>query len=406
MRNTEQQLALLFIDLDRFKAVNDTLGHLIGDQLLMAATSRMQAQLKDSDLLARLGGDEFTVVLKDIDSPNVVTQVVDRLISIMALPFLIDGREIFVTASVGVACYPMDGNDASSLLKNADTALYRAKERGRNTFQFFSKEMDNTSVDQLELENSLRYALLRNEFTLHYQPQISAASGKLLGVEALIRWHHPQLGMVPPADFIGMAEKNGLIVPIGAWVLQESCRQCREWLDKGIDIRHIAVNLSARQFMSDSLLDTIRSALSDNDLPATMLDLEITESTIMYNPEEAVTLLNRLRAMGVSLSIDDFGTGYSSLSSLKQYPLDSLKIDRSFVNGIPLDADDVAITEAVIAIAHKMHLKVVAEGVETQEQLAFLRAADCDLVQGYLIGRPVKAEEIERQFRNAECTAL
>jgi len=402
-RNAERQLGLLFIDLDRFKAVNDTLGHLIGDQLLMSASSRMQAQLKETDLLARLGGDEFTVVIKDIDSPEMVSQVVDRLISSMAQPFVIDGREIFVTVSIGVACYPNDGNDVYSLLKSADTALYRAKERGKNTFQFFSKDMDSHGVDQLELETSLRYALMRNEFVLYYQPQVCTATGKLLGVEALIRWQHPVLGMVPPSDFIGLAEKNGLIVPIGAWVLHEACRQCKAWLTQGFTLSHVAVNLSARQFSSDYLLETIRAALDENDLPATMLELEITESTIMYNPEEAITLLNRLRQMGVLLSIDDFGTGYSSLSSLKQYPLDRLKIDRSFVSGIPHDVDDVAITEAIIAVAHKMHLEVVAEGVETREQLAFLRAADCDLVQGFLIGRPITAEELEQRFISEKC---
>ncbi len=396
-----QQLALLFIDLDRFKTVNDTLGHLAGDQLLVIAAERMREQLQEGEMAARLGGDEFTVLLREPSSTGAAARLAERIVHCLAQPFVIDGQEMFVTASIGVACYPADGADAATLLKNADVAMYRAKQRGKNTYQFFTADMNTRAFEQLLLENSLRRALERSEFALHYQPQFATADGRLAGVEALIRWRHPELGMVLPGTFIGLAEQNGLIVPIGAWVLQEACRQGRAWLDAGLQFGQIAVNLSARQFSSGDLLDTIRAALDASGLPPAMLELEITESTIMHNPAEAVTLLDRIRAMGVALSIDDFGTGYSSLASLKQYPLDSLKIDRGFVKGVPHDADDVAITEAIIAIAHKMRLQVVAEGVETAEQAAFLRVAGCDVAQGFLLGRPAAAEEVARLFETA-----
>ncbi|WP_235953496.1 putative bifunctional diguanylate cyclase/phosphodiesterase [Noviherbaspirillum galbum] len=401
-----RQLALLFIDLDRFKTVNDTLGHLAGDQLLVAAAERMRQQLKGSDVAARLGGDEFTVLLNDPQSSGAAAKLAERLIAAMGQPFMIGGQEMFVTASIGVACYPADGTDAPTLLKNADVAMYRAKQRGRNTFQFFTSDMNTLAFEQLLLENSLRRAIERSEFELHYQPQLSTATGQLAGIEALIRWRHPELGLVLPGTFITMAEQNGLIVPIGAWVLQEACRQGKAWHDAGWEFGHIAVNLSARQFASDDLLDTIRAALDKSGLPPSMLELEITESTIMQSPQEAISLLGKLRDMGVALSIDDFGTGYSSLASLKQYPLDSLKIDRSFVKGTPDDADDVAITEAIIAIARKMGLKVVAEGVETTEQAEFLRAAGCDLAQGFLFGRPASASDLERQWRGVRLASV
>ncbi len=397
-REEGRQLALLFIDLDRFKAVNDTLGHAAGDRLLVAVAERMRRQIKTQDVMARLGGDEFTVLLDDSCSSGAAAKVADRMIAGIAQPFIIDGQEMFVTASIGIACYPADGTDAATLLKNADVAMYRAKQRGKNTFQFFTADMNVRAFEQMLLENSLRRALERSEFELHYQPQIATATGTVAGVEALLRWQHPELGLVLPDAFVTLAEQNGLIVPIGGWVLREACRQGRAWLDAGLHFGRVAVNLSARQFSSGDLLDTIRAALDDSGLPAAMLELEITESTIMHNPPEAVMLLDRIRDMGVALSIDDFGTGYSSLTSLKQYPLDSLKIDRSFVQGIPNDADDVAITEAIIAIAHKMRLKVVAEGVETREQANFLRLAGCDVTQGYLVGRPAPADEVVAHF--------
>jgi diguanylate cyclase (GGDEF)-like protein/PAS domain S-box-containing protein len=397
-RGSGRQLAVLFIDLDRFKTVNDTLGHLAGDQLLVAAAGRMRAQLKQCDIAARLGGDEFTVLLEDPPSSGAAANLAERLINAMAQPFSIGGQEMFVTASIGIACYPADGHDAATLLKNADVAMYRAKQRGKNTFQFFTSDMNTQAFEQLLLENSLRRALDRGEFELHYQPQFSATTRFVAGVEALIRWRHPELGLVLPGTFISLAEQNGLIVPIGAWVLREACRHGKAWLDAGYDFGRIAVNLSAKQFSSGDLLDTVRAALDASGLPPSRLEFEITESTIMHNPPEAVLLLDRIRSMGIALSIDDFGTGYSSLVSLKQYPLDSLKIDRGFVMGIPNDEDDIAITEAIIAIANKMGLTVVAEGVETREQADFLRAAGCSVLQGFLLGRPVPAAELVRLF--------
>ena len=397
-RSSGRQLAVLFIDLDRFKTVNDTLGHLAGDQLLVAAAGRMRAQLKLNDIAARLGGYEFTVLLEDPPASGAAANLAERLIAAMAQPFSIGGQEMFVTASIGIACYPADGHDAATLLKNADVAMYRAKQRGKNTFQFFTSDMNTQAFEQLLLENSLRRALDRGEFELYYQPQFSASTGAVSGLEALIRWRHPELGLVLPGTFISLAEQNGLIVPIGAWVLREACRQGKAWLDAGYEFGHIAVNLSAKQFSAGDLLDTIRAAVDESGLPASRLEFEITESTIMQNPTEAVVMLDRIRAMGAALSIDDFGTGYSSLVSLKQYPLDSLKIDRGFVKGIPNEEDDIAITEAIIAIAHKMGLKVVAEGVETTEQADFLRAAGCGMLQGFLLGRPAPAADLEHLF--------
>ncbi len=401
-RIQREQLAVLFLDLDRFKAINDTLGHGAGDRLLVAATERLRYQLKNRDLIGRLGGDEFTVVLDGIAGPEVAVEVAQRVVRAMAQPFVIDGHEMFVTASVGVALYPGDGADAQTLLKNADIAMYQAKERGRSTYQFFDKAMNAEAFEHLLLENSLRHALDRGEFELHYQPQVATQSGEIVGVEALIRWRHPELGLLSPAKFIPLAEQNGLIVAIGSWVLEEACRQGRAWLDAGLGLQHIAVNLSARQFASGDLLDTVDAALLDSQLPAAMLELEITESTIMQNPQEAAVLLQRLRERGVVLSIDDFGTGHSSLVSLKQYPLDSLKIDRGFVQGLPNDEDDQAITETIIAIARKMRLKVVAEGVETPEQLAYLRDAGCELAQGYLLGRPQPAYVLQSLLQRRE----
>ncbi|WP_246813893.1 putative bifunctional diguanylate cyclase/phosphodiesterase [Noviherbaspirillum massiliense] len=397
-RAWNRQLALLFIDLDRFKAVNDTLGHAAGDRLLIAAAERMRNQVKGGDVIGRLGGDEFTVLLDDPAGSGAAAKQAERLISCIAQPFVIDGQEVFVTASIGIASYPMDGQDAATLLKNADAAMYRAKQRGKNTFQFFESNMTAQAIAQMLLENSLRHALERGEFELYYQPQFASVSGTITGVEALLRWHRPGHGLVLPTSFITLAEQNGLIVPIGSWALNEACRQGRAWLDAGWRFGRIAVNLSAQQFSSSRLLDTIRAALDDHDFPPSMLELEITESTIMQDPEEAVTLLHRIRKMGVSLSIDDFGTGYSSLNSLKHYPLDNLKIDRSFVENLPLDQDDIAITEAIIAIARKMRLKVVGEGVETEAQARFLRLAGCDVMQGFLLGKPMPASEIVSHF--------
>jgi diguanylate cyclase (GGDEF)-like protein len=380
--------------LDRFKAVNDTIGHVAGDRLLIAATERLRYHVKEKDIIGRLGGDEFTVVLEDIAGPEVAGDVAGRIVESMSQSFLIDGHEMFVTASVGVAMCPSDGVDAQTLLKNADVAMYRAKERGKNTYQFFDKEMNVQAFEHLLLENNLWHALERNEFELHYQPQVASVGGEIVGVEALLRWRHPEFGLVMPGRFISLAEQTGLIVPIGAWVLRAACRQAKAWLDSGLNVGHMAVNLSARQFADGGLLSIVEGALETSGLPPDLLELEITESAIMQKPHDAVSLLRRFREMGVAVSIDDFGTGYSSLVTLKQYPLDCLKIDRGFIEGIPHDSDDVAITESIIAIARKMRLKVVAEGVETIEQFDFLRLAGCDRIQGYLMGRPMSAQDL------------
>lgn len=384
-------MSLLFVDLDRFKTVNDTLGHLAGDRLLVAVAQRMRDELAPGDLIARLGGDEFTILIEDRVDSSRSERLLARLMQSLARPYLIDGQEMFVTASVGAARFPVDGEDVETLLKNADIAMYRAKERGRNAYQYFSADMSAGDLERLILETGLRHALERNEFELHYQPVFSGRSGDIAGYEALLRWRRPNGSLVPPDAFIGMAEQNGLIVPIGEWVLREACRQARLWLDAGYEFGRVAVNISARQFNSDALLDTIRSALQTTGLPATCLELELTESTLMQNPHEAIVVLEKLRAMGVAIAVDDFGTGYSSLARLKQYPVDRLKIDRSFVSGIPADTDDIAITEAIVAVAHKLGLEVVAEGVETEEQHRFLCSAGCDFAQGFLLGRPIPA---------------
>jgi len=390
-----EQLVLFFIDLDRFKAVNDSLGHHAGDLLLVAAAERLRQQLRPDDILARFGGDEFVVVLRDSPPAEFISTLAHRLINCIQRAFVINGHEMFITASIGSAAYPEHGDDAISILKNADIAMYRAKEEGKNAFQLFNKQMSQHALDRMLLENSLRHALERKEFELYYQPQFATDDGRLCGAEALIRWHHPERGLVAPDVFISLAEQTGLIVPLGAWVLHQACRQGKDWLDRGYRFGRIAVNLSPRQFSASDLLRTIDEALVESGLPSTMLELEITEGVIMQNPQEAVLLLQRMRQLGVSISVDDFGTGYSSLASLKQYPLDMLKIDRSFIQGIPHDADDVAITEAIIAIAHKLHLRVVAEGVEFPEQQAFLRAAGCDIVQGFLHARPLPASQFD-----------
>ena len=393
-RAAQKSLVLYFIDLDRFKTVNDTLGHHAGDQLLVAAAQRLRAELAEDDVLARFGGDEFVVLLGAGEKPPAV--MAQDLINSMLRPFMINGHEMFITASVGSATFPEHGPDAVTILKNADIAMYHAKDRGKNTFRLFNQEMSHHALEKMLLENSLRHAVERDEFVLYFQPQVATSDGSLRGVEALLRWQHPTRGLVAPGMFIPLAEQTGLIVPLGAWVLRQACLQGRAWLDQGYQFGRVAVNLSPRQFAADDLLAVIDAALVQSGLPSSMLELEITESAIMHNPQDAVVLLERMRELGVAVSVDDFGTGYSSLASLKQYPLDTLKIDRSFVRGIPHDADDVAITEAIIAIAHKLRLQVVAEGVENEDQRDFLRAAGCDLTQGYLHAQPLPVAELER----------
>lgn len=392
-KRSNGKLAVLFIDLDRFKVINDTLGHQAGDMLLQEAARRLKDCLRVSDTVARQGGDEFVVLVEDFTDSQYLTSVARKIMGVLSQPFILLNQELYISASIGISVYPEDGLDLFSLLKNADVAMYRAKESGKNTFQFYAAESNVHSLERLTLENSLRRALERKEFVLHYQAKVNMRTRKIIGAEALLRWAHPELGLLPPAEFIPMAEETGLIIPIGAWVLEESCRAAYGWREAaGYPIR-VGVNLSARQFREEGLHQTIANALANSGLTADCLELEITESMIMQNAERATGLLQHFRQLGTHVLIDDFGTGYSSLGYLKHFPIDSLKIDRSFVRDIPDDSDDMAITQAIIALARSLNLKVVAEGVENKEQLRFLHEQGCDLMQGYIFSEPLPEEE-------------
>jgi len=397
---TRQQtlVGLLLLDLDRFKLVNDTLGHEFGDKLLKDVSERIHACIRDSDTLARLGGDEFVVVLNGINGAQDAAKVANKIIDNLSKPIVIDGHEVFVTTSIGISLFPNDGMDKNALITNADVAMYRAKEEGRNHFQFYTFGMNATTVEQLTLENDLRRAIERDELFLHYQPQIRLPDRRMVGVEALVRWQHPELGLVPPARFIPIAEETGLIVPIGQWVLRTACAQARRWLDSGAPPIEMSVNMSSRQFHQENMLETVTGALQESGLDARQLTLEITESSLMQKPDDAVVTLCLLHNMGVGIAIDDFGTGYSSLGHLKRFPLQALKIDRAFINDITENPEDAAIVRAILAMAHSLNLKAVAEGVESEEQLKFLQQAGCDEIQGFLISKPVTAHEITENF--------
>ncbi|MEZ0232916.1 MAG: EAL domain-containing protein [Methylophilaceae bacterium] len=389
-----EKIAVLFIDLDRFKIINDTLGHHAGDLLLQEAAKRLTDCLRESDTVARQGGDEFVVLIEDFTDTQYLTTIARKIMSVLAQPFILLNQELHISASIGITIYPEDGADVFSLLKNADVAMYRAKESGKNTFHFYAAESNLHSVELLELENGLRRALERNEFVLHYQAKIDLKTQQVIGAEALLRWQHPELGLLSPIHFISLAEETGLIIDIGTWVLRDACKQAVTWQDFMPDDHpiRVAVNLSARQFREETLKATIEDALAESGLPAPCLELEITESMIMQNAERASSVLQYFRDLGTHVLIDDFGTGYSSLSYLKQFPIDALKIDRSFVRDIPKDSDDMAITKAIIAMAHSLNMLVVAEGVETGEQLKFLQTQHCDQIQGYIFSEPVSAE--------------
>ena len=402
----EQKLAVLFLDLDLFKRFNDTLGHTVGDLLLKAVTDRLVASLRSNERVsrkvgheasfsvARLGGDEFVVLLARIKEVPDAAKTTRHILSAFSDPFVIEGHEVFITASIGISLYPFDGQDIETLLKNADTAMYHAKSRGRNNYQFYSESMNSMALERLTLENNLRKALEREEFVLYYQPKLNTQTGKIAAIEALIRWQHPDLGLVLPSEFIPLAEETGLIVPIGEWVLQTACIQNRAWQDAGFRPLRIAVNLSSVQFRQPSrLIQAIRNALSSTGLAPDLLELELTESIIMENEQESIDILKQLKAMGLTISIDDFGTGYSSLSYLRQFPVDALKIDRSFLEGGTDDPGNSSLTAAIILMAHTLNLKAIAEGVETEEQLNFLRTLGCDEVQGFLVGRPLPGSE-------------
>lgn len=393
-------LAVLFIDLDRFKNINDTLGHEGGDLLLQEIGERLKQCVRQSDTVARLGGDEFVVLLEDLGNPERVAVIASKLLSDIARPFDIHGQEIRVTASVGISMYPEDGIDEQTLMKRADMAMYHAKQEGKNNYQFHTEQMDAHSSKRVALEWSLRGALDRGEFRLLYQPKVEISSGRMTGVEALIRWWHQDLGEVSPIRFIPIAEETGLIVPIGLWVLRTACQQNKAWQDEGLPHLCVAVNLSARQFADENLVADIASTLEEIGLNPTFLELEITESMIMHNVNKAVQVLAMLKGMGIRLAIDDFGTGYSSLSNLKRFPLDAIKVDRSFIRDIPSDADDMAITSAIIAMGRSLGLTVIAEGVETKEQIDFLREHACDEFQGYYFSKPIEGKEVGELLRS------
>ena len=389
-------LHVLFIDLDRFKDVNDSLGHNVGDLLLRAVVARLHDALTEADMIARLGGDEFVVLVKHpTDGVAIVIETIDAIQAALAQPFMISGSQLQVSASIGVSSFPGDGEDAQTLLKHADMAMYGAKQRGKNTYQMYMRQMSMSLHRRVEMETHLRHAVENHEFTLVYQPRIDLRTNHCTGVEALLRWHNPVLGAIAPTEFIPVAEETGAIVPIGAWVLREACRQAAEWRARGLAPIHVAVNLSARQFADPHLHETIMDALAEARLPGEYLELELTESMVMRHPEQAVRWLAAIKCTGVRLSIDDFGTGYSSLAYLNRFPIDTVKIDRSFIRNVPDSHSDTQITSAVIALGHSLGLTVIAEGAETQKQIDFLRQEGCDEVQGYFFSRPIPATDVE-----------
>ena len=395
-----RKVAVLFIDLDRFKMVNDSLGHAVGDLMLMEVAGRLTERLRSSDIVARIGGDEFVVILPDLPDGQHAALVAQSLLEDLALPIKAPSTELHTSGSIGIAIYPGDGETVEALMQSADTAMYEAKAAGRNAFRFFAQEMTDSANDRLSLETDLRSALIRNQFELHYQPQVLPLDGRIVGVEALLRWRHPDHGMIGPDRFIPIAEETGLIVQIGAWVLQEGCRQAREWLDQGFNIR-MSINLSARQLRSDNLLPLIEQTLATYRLPEHSLELEITESALMERPDQAIAILNVIKGMGVALALDDFGTGYSSLAYLKRFPIDRLKIDRSFVRDIETDPNDRAIALSTIALAHSLGLQVTAEGVEETAQRDFLREHGCDNAQGWLYSKAQPAEVAGAMLKKA-----
>jgi diguanylate cyclase (GGDEF)-like protein/PAS domain S-box-containing protein len=393
--------AVLFIDLDRFKLINDTLGHHLGDALLAEVGERLKQCVRSADTVGRVSGDEFAVVLSELSRADDAAVVAQKILNALARPFDLEGNEAYITASIGISVFPADGEDAETLLKNADLAMYRSKEMTRNAYCFFTSEMNRRSVAKLQLYTDLRRAMERREFVLHYQPKVDLRDGRLLGVETLLRWNHPQRGMVQPDEFIPALEESGLILPVGEWVLREACAQLRHWQKLGMDAVPVAVNLSAKQFLRPDLDTLVRRVLAAEGVAPHLIELEITESCLMSDPDEAVRLLASLRATGLKISVDDFGTGYSSLSYLTRLPLTALKIDHSFVRDAASSREAASIVRAVIDMAHNLHFTVIAEGVETEEQVAFLRRHGCDLGQGYLFGRPMPAEALLTRLSRA-----
>ena len=413
-----QEFAVLFVDLDRFKRINDTLGHSVGDELLKEVARRLENCIRSSDSvsriealqesgiqLARLGGDEFVIKLYGIESEDSVSAVAGRIISVLTPPFNCEGHQFVVTPSIGIAMYPQDGVTAEELLMNADSAMYRAKFAGRNNYQFFSETMRTKSLHRIDLENEIRKALENDQFELHFQPKADAETWSLVGAEALLRWYHPERGVITPDEFIPIAEETGLIVPIGQWVLKQACKQAKAWTEFPFGDIAVSVNISSHQFQSDSLIDDVLGAALGAGIEPTLLELEITESVLLNDADNTLVALNTPKRAGISLSVDDFGTGYSSLSYLKRFPIDTLKIDRSFVKDLHTDQDDAAICAAILAMAQQLGLNVVAEGVETKEQLEFLRHHGCNQIQGFLCSKPLSSEQFAVLLREIAKTA-
>lgn len=388
--------AVMFLDLDRFKTINDSLGHHVGDQLLVVVANRLRAAIRDEDLVARMGGDEFTLLLPKINSRKDAEKVADKILHGFSAPISVEGHTLYVTPSIGIALYPDDGEIAETLMKNSDTAMYCTKGEGGNHYHLYQSTMNGEAVQRLAIENDLHGALERHELELYYQPQVDLLSGEIVSMETLVRWHHPELGLISPAHFIPLAEETGLILPIGEWVLASACVQLKAWLDAGLMVKRVAVNLSARQFHRQDLIAMVEKALSDSGLSPEFLELEITEGIVMNDVTANIDTLVRLKAMGVKLAIDDFGTGYSSLSYLKHFPVDTLKIDRAFIRDMSSDSGDEAIVSAIITMAHSLKLRVVAEGVEEKNQLDYLKTQGCDEVQGYYFSRPLPVDEMAK----------
>lgn len=402
---SNQQLAVMFLDLDRFKVINDTFGHHTGDELLRMVAERLSVVLRQSDTVSRFGGDEFVILLSDIEGPQDARNVAEKIIEVFAKPLTVDTHELVLSTSIGISLFPDHGHDATTLMKNADAAMYNAKESGRNTLKLYRPDMNAKASYHLAIEGRLRKALDNSSFVLHYQPRVSLVTGEIVGVEALIRWNDDEYGPIPPNDFIPIAEETGLIIPIGEWVLENACRQSRAWREMGHDLR-VSVNLSPRQFSHATLVDHIAQLLEVNSLPGHSLELELTESMVMTQAEHTIETLKRFKTLGIFIAIDDFGTGYSSLSYLKRFPIDTLKVDKSFVRDITTDSNDAAIIETIIALGQSLDIEVVAEGVETAEQLAFLSARECSAIQGYYFSKPVPHDELTRMLDAGQRLAL
>ena len=402
-RQKETGLAVMFLDLDRFKNLNDTLGHMSGDYLLRAVAERLSLILNERDTLARLGGDDFVLMLMDIQGPEQAGAAAELLLKALHEPFELDDKKMYIGASIGIALYPGNGGEFNILIKNAESAMYYAKDQGRNNYQFFSPDIQAATADRFTIENELRGAIRSSELRLYYQPQFTLSSGRITGLEALVRWQHPILGMIAPDKFIPVAEESGLIIPLGEWVLRQAAEDSVKMRNAGCTLKRLAINLSARQLYHQDTLDMLQDLVSRGDLGTDSLEIEITESGIMQNPEQAVANLNAIRDMGIGIAIDDFGTGYSSLAYLKRFPINILKIDRSFIRDIILDQDDTTIVKTILAMAQALNLRVIAEGVETSEQYDYLAKLGCAEGQGYVFARPMPCEDLISFFRNREC---